>query len=81
MKRKIKGKIFYMVDKGHPDYQHIKNPDEVQEFDDIYILDGNYFCTLADCKHCIKRDLSLIAGGGYNTEHIHNVKFEFETLA
>ena len=26
----------------------------------------------------IKHDLKLVAGGGYNTDHIHNVKFEIE---
>ena len=28
----------------------------------------------------IKQDLMLVAGGGYNTEHIHNVKFELKKL-
>ena len=29
----------------------------------------------------IKKDLKLVAGGGHNTDHIHNVKFEIRRMA
>lgn len=45
-------------------------------FDDTYTFDDNY--TQEDCINYIKRDLKLVAGGGYNSDHIHNVTFEIE---
>lgn len=79
-KVKIKGIIFYTVDKSHPDYQYIKNPDEVQKFSDVYTMDTSYFPDQYSREYYIKNDLALIAGGGYTTDHIHNVSFEFERV-
>ena len=36
--------------------------------------------TEEDCVNYIKRDLKLVAGGGYNSDHIHNVTFEIERM-
>ena len=48
--------------------------DKMLSFDDTYTFDDNY--TQEDCINYIKRDLKLVAGGGYNSDHIHNVTFE-----
>lgn len=77
-KVKIKGTIYYMVDKSHPDYQYIKNPDAVQKFSDTYTIDKDKFWSMENVEQYIKNDLALVAGGGYNTEHIHNVTFQLE---
>ena len=73
---KIHGKISYTVDAGHPDIQYIKEWSEskILTFDDVYTFDDCY--TFEDVEGYVKNDLSLIAGGGYNSKHIHNVKFE-----
>lgn len=79
--RKIKATIFYTVDGKHPDIKYIKNPSEIQSFTDIYGFNLDYVghdVTRADMENYCKRDLRLIAGGGYDTKHIHNVRFEFE---
>ena len=36
--------------------------------------------TKEDAIAHIKSDLRLVAGGGYNSEHIHNVKFKIESI-
>ena len=43
---------------------------------DTYTFNSDY--TEEEAIIYIKHDLKLVAGGGYNTDHIHNVKFEIE---
>ena len=73
------GTIYYTVDKQHPDYSCISEPEKEQSFTDTYRFDtyilGNV--TIAEMKTYIKNDLRLVAGGGYNSKHIHKVRFEF----
>ena len=75
MKRKYHGKIFYTMDKEHPDIKYVDNWTEDMEFsfEDVYSFDMDY--THDEIVSYIKHDLSLVAGGGYNTDHIHNVMF------
>ena len=77
---KIHGKISYTVDEGHPDIQYIKDWSEnkVLTFEDTYTFNNCY--TFDDMEDYVKSDLSLVAGGGYNSEHIHNVKFEIARI-
>ena len=81
MKKSILATIYYTVDSEHPDIQYIKNPSEIQSFTDVYRFDTDYLGNIDryDMENYAKNDLRLIAGGGYNTEHIHNVTFEFST--
>ena len=68
--------ITYTIDKNHPDMGCIADwaKDKVFKYDDEYYLDSEFY-TKNDAKEYIKRDLSIIAGGGYNSKHIHNKKF------
>lgn len=77
MKKSIRATIFYTVDKNHPDIEYIKNPNDVQSFTDTYTFDTDYFESRQDMENYCKRDLKLVAGGGYNADHIHKVRFEF----
>ena len=80
---KILATIFYTIDEYHPDillYED-KNPNTIQTFSDVYRIDKSRFYGLDDMYAYIKHDLALVAGGGYSSAHIHNVRFEFETLA
>ena len=48
--------------------------DTVMDFADYYEFSMDY--TMDEIESHIKHDLMLVAGGGYNTDHIHNVNFE-----
>ena len=82
MKKSILATIHYTVDSEHPDIQYIKNPSEIQSFTDTYTFDTNYIgnVTRSEMENYAKNDLRLVAGGGYNSKHIHNVSFEFKSV-
>lgn len=82
MKKSIRATIYYTVDLEHPDIQYIKNPSEIQSFTDTYTFDTNYVgnVTRSEMENYAKNDLRLVAGGGYNSKHIHNVSFEFKSV-
>jgi hypothetical protein len=82
MKKSIRATIYYTVDSKHPDIQYIKNPSEIQSFTDTYTFDTNYVgnVTRSEMENYAKNDLRLVAGGGYNSKHIHNVSFEFKSV-
>lgn len=44
-------------------------------YSDVYRMDSDYFWSKDDMINYIRRDLALVAGGGYDTKHIHNVKY------
>lgn len=73
---KYHGKISFTIDKEHPDIKYVPDWEEnkVLTIEDTYTFDGDY--TKENIIAYIKNDLSLVAGGGYNTDHIHNVVFE-----
>ena len=78
--KKYHGKITYTIDKAHPDIKYVEDytEEKIFTFEDTYSFDGEY--PTENIKAYIKQDLMLVAGGGYNTDHIHNVKFEIEKL-
>lgn len=73
---KIKGVIYYKVKKNHPDIKYIPEDkrDKIHEFSDIYNIDTDCFYGRDDIEDYIKHDLKLVAGGGYDTDTIKNVK-------
>ena len=74
---KYDGKISFTIDKEHPDY--VENYEGLTfTFEETYSFNDDY--TEEEAVAFIKRDLSLVAGGGYNTDHIHNVTFETERI-
>lgn len=77
---RIYGEIKCTIDSEHPDRKYVEDwtDDKVFTFSDVYHFNEDY--TEEDAVSYIKRDLKLIAGGGYNSEHIHNVTFEIERL-
>lgn len=79
MKKTIRATINYTVDSAHPDIKGIRNPEEPQSFTDLYTVDTDYFWSTDDIYSYIRDDLRLVAGGGYNSDHIHNVTFDFKT--
>lgn len=79
MKKTIRATINYTVDSAHPDIKYIRNPEEPQSFTDLYTVDTDYFWSTDDIYSYIRDDLRLVAGGGYSSDHIHNVTFDFKT--
>ena len=78
---KYHGKITYTIDNKHPDIKYVKDwhKDKVLTFEDTYTFSDDY--TEDDIYAYIKRDLRLVAGGGYNTEHIHNATFDITKIS
>lgn len=79
---KIDATIFYTIDRNHPDINYMENKSTktVRTFSDTYIFD-RFRCPyyeVSEMKNYIRNDLRLIAGGGYDSKHIHNVRFEFK---
>lgn len=79
---KVCGKISYTVDERHPDINYMKDwtRDKVYSFEDTYTFDDRYYTDMDNIASYIKSDLRLVAGGGYNSEHIHNVKFDLRRI-
>lgn len=78
LKYRFHGKITFTMDKEHPDVKCVEDwtEDKVMKFADYYEFSTDY--TRDEIESYIKHDLMLIAGGGYNTDHIHNVTFEIK---
>ena len=77
---KYRGKILFTIDIEHPDFDYVEGweEDKVYYFIDVYTFNNEL--TEESIIDFIKYDLMLVAGGGYNTDHIHNVKFEIEKI-
>lgn len=76
MIREFKASISFTTDKEHPDVHKEKD----YTFSDVYKINDDCFWGDDDIISYIKNDLSLVAGGGYNTKHIHNVKFDIREI-
>ena len=78
MKYEIKVKLSCTIDENHPDIRYVDDwsPDKVFDFEDTYYFDIETW-PLKEAREYAQHDLALVAGGGYNTKHIHNVKVSF----
>ena len=75
-------KITYTIDKDHPDYDSLPldERDGILEHSNLYIMEEYYFNGYEEMIKCIINDLLLIADGGHNSDHVHNVKFEITEI-
>lgn len=83
---KYYGKITYEIDENHPDVNYVDggwHKGKVFEYEDTYGFDERLYSPedYDMIINYIKKDLKLVAGGGHNTDHIHNVKFEIRRMA
>lgn len=81
--RKFKAIMIYTIDKKHSDFKYLKDKENWTEdreytFEDTYTFTEDY--NVDDVKEYIKKDMMLVCGGGYNTDHIHNVKLEIKRV-
>jgi hypothetical protein len=79
MTRSFKATIKFDCDGNHPDA-----PNELGvQYSDIYHFDTDVFSGGNDVeamKNYIRRDMALVAGGGYATDTIINVKYDIEEV-
>lgn len=83
MKRIYNAKISYTIDAGHPDIGSMPEKfwkDKVFTYEDEYRMDPDRFFGFDHMMETIKEDLLLVAGGGYNHRHVHNVEFIIEEV-
>lgn len=75
-KIKVKGVIKYKMKKNHPDLECVEPENRGDEFEfcDVYTIDTDCFFGRDHIESWIKHDLRLVAGGGYDTDTIKNVK-------
>lgn len=74
----IRGKIEYTIDKDHPDIKCVENwtGGKVFTYEDEYTFSDIY--NEDDMWNYIKNDLALVAGGGYNADHINIIKYTID---
>lgn len=74
-------KIKYKIKKTHPDIDCVPDwtPEKIYEFEDVYIFQEGWYEPDYE-KDYIKHDLRLVAGGGYKTDGIADVKFEIKKI-
>jgi hypothetical protein len=79
---KIKGEIKYKVKRNHPDLEYIPEDERDKElmFDDIYTIDTDNFWSNDAMRSYIEHDLRLVAGGGYATDTIKNVRIKLSYI-
>lgn len=80
MKRIFKAKITFHVTEKHSDAKYVNDISKPLEFEDTYTMDTDFFNDKEEILNNIKYDLKLVAGGGYDTENIYNVKFDIKEI-
>ena len=78
MLKEIKAKIVYLILPTHPDKDYIiggYNPQKKYEFEDIYRINTDNYFSKDQTYEAIKRDLRLVAGGGYDDKNISVYKY------
>lgn len=93
MEKVFDATITYTVDEQHPDYDCMDEKERtgVMSLSDRYTFDcyerftnpgGHWDIDDEEgMKDYALEDMLLIAGGGYNWDHVHNVKFEFKEFS
>lgn len=82
---KYYGKITYEIDENHPDVNYVVGgwyKGKMFEYEDTYDFNEIFYSPEGRdiIVNYIKKDLKLIAGGGYSTDHIHNVMFDIHRI-
>ena len=76
---RYKGTISYRITEDHPDRKYLKGSiSERLTFSDTYTIKKDM--SRESIVNHIKNDLALVAGGGYNTDHIRDVRFTIEEV-
>lgn len=77
----LKGTISYRMEKGHPDWDCVKDHRKRLSFYDIYQFDTDWFPSYESMESHMKHDLKLVAGGGYSTDYVKKVRYQFDVVS
>ncbi len=75
---KYEGTIVYMITDNHPDRKYIKDIGKTFTYSDTFTFDREFPREMVE--DYIRRELALVAGGGYNTAHIVNVSVTIKKI-
>lgn len=78
---KYNATIYYTMKETHPDIKYAKDwsKAKVYSYSDTYTFDPSVWEDDEDAMmDYMLKDLSLVAGGGYNTDHIEHVRCVYE---
>jgi hypothetical protein len=78
---KFKAKLFCTIDADHPDRSCIADwmPGKVLTFEDVYTFNDSMY-SFDEAVSYMKKDLLMVAGGGYNAAHVHNVQYDIRKV-
>ena len=72
--------ITFKVTKDHPDAKYVIDINEPLRYEDEFTFSFNPKMDMQSVKQHIKNELALVAGGGYSTEYIEVLDYDFKTL-
>ena len=74
--------IYYTAKETHPDRQYMKDwePSKVYSYSDTYNFDDDIWTDEESMRNHMRHDMALVAGGGYNTDHIEIVRCTYEKV-
>lgn len=75
---KYEGTIVYMITDNHPDRKYVKDIGTTFTYSDTFIFDREFPREMVE--DYIRRELALVAGGGYDTEHLYNVNVTIKRI-
>lgn len=76
---KYKGTISYRITEDHPDRKYFKGDISKRlTYSDVYTVKEDI--SRESIVAYIKADLALVAGGGYDTDHIRDVHFTIKEV-
>lgn len=66
--------ISFRMKKGHPDWVYVEDHRKTQYFRDIYSYDEEKWISFDAFWAWMQCDVAIVASGGYDANHIKNVK-------
>jgi len=75
---KYEGTIVYMIAPGHPDRKYVKDIGKALTYSDTFTFNQEFPREVIEGY--IRRELALVAGGGYDTDHIYNVNMTIKKI-
>ncbi len=71
--------INYTMKATHPDINCVRDwtPSKVFHYSDTYTFDDDVYPEEEDRRDFMRHDMALVAGGGYNTDHIEIIRCEY----
>jgi len=75
---KYEGTIAYMITENHPDRKYVKDIGKTFTYSDTFTFNQEFPREVIG--DYIRRELALVAGGGYDTEHVYNVSVTIKKI-